>query len=291
MRALCGCIALAGGTACLAESVATAVPRSDMHVQLLDMRDGTLPQGQMLRVQVDLPLEPGSVLRQSFGVVDLGTGRVLSPPVRYEPVSRQMLVDLQSPGLQLAEPGHTYTLRVWAPGDKGATVWLRSVQGDVLGPDLSTRAWTFRVDAADANTAPEPPLFCSEVLPLLRAQCTRCHAGPKAAMGMDLSSGAGIAQSALRVGSLLTRNTPGMTAGTAPLGTSMPRLEPGNPGISMLLYKALISPAPDETSDDVRARLMLDEVIPGAPMGHLSQAQKRMLSAWISAGATTASCL
>ncbi len=290
MKALRGCILLAGSVACLSETPGAAVPRADLHVQLLDLRDGALLQDQRLRVQVNLPLEPSSVLRQSFGIVDLGTGRVLSPPVRYEPVSRQLLVDLISPGLQLAEAGHTYTLRIWAPSDKGSTVWLRSVEGDVLGPNLVTRTWTFRVDAGSGVPAMPPPEFCNNVLPLFRAQCTQCHAGERAAMGMDLSSAEGVTRSALRVSSLLARRTPGMIPGTAPLGTAMPRLEPGNPGISMVLYKTLLAPAADETSEDARARLMLGEAIPGAPMGHLSQADKRVLSTWIAAGASAPDC-
>ena len=189
----------------------------------------------------------------------------------------------------LAEVGHTYALRVWAPNDKGATVWLRSVQGDVLSSDLRMRAWTFRVDAGGTGPV-RAPEFCADVLPVLHAQCTQCHAGPDAAMGMDLSSGPSVAQSALRVSSRLARRTPGAVLGTAPLGTAMPRVEPGNPGISMLLYKTLIASAADETDEDARAREMLNEVIPGAPMGHLSQAQKRVLSAWIAAGAGTADC-
>lgn len=276
--------------ACLSDAQGNAAPAADLQLIAPDLELGSIPLGRTLRLRADRPLEPSSVLRQSFGLADLGTGRALSAPVRYDPVLREVQVDLIAAGLSLTEPGHSYTLRVWTPNDKGVIAWFRGVDGSVIGAN-SERRWTFRVEDAPPPSPVAAPDFCADILPTFRAQCTQCHNAQQKTMALDLSSGAAIAATAVGVEAVLSRRTPGLVVGTAPLGTNMQRITPRTPSFSQLLYKTLIAPSFDESTEDTRARRLLNERISGEAMGALSMAQKRTLSAWIQAGAPTNDCL
>lgn len=243
-----------------------------------------------IKVRFDRFLRPADTFRQSI-CVQSSLARVTTisecrRPVflepAYDPVHREIIYR-QSP-----DPGETHLLA-------GATyqVTLFPAYGEVPGgvrafdgaPLDRVHVYTFSTVAApEGARVDEPPraaVFCSAVLPALRAcSYAGCHLDTTgatdatgAAEGLDLSSPERIAATAIGRVAHETQTSAHAIVPTksAPrFGTSMPLLDPSFPANSYLVYKLLASRAstralPDAPSDAEIERLR-EGVVVGMPM-------------------------
>ncbi len=213
---------------------------------LLFPTDGRLARDGAFTIEVGGLLEPTSL----FGVdATLTSGeRELGVALRFDPVTRILVAD---PDAALLDPDLDYVLRVSGPVD---------FEGRPLEP-IEERV---RVVREQAPPEPEAPGF-DEVSRVLEG-CRSCHAGPTAALGLDVDDLVGTA--------IGVRSAEVAPSNFGRDGTAM-LIDPGHPERSYLVYK------------------MLGEgPIAGAPMGAegspdvpLSRDAIGIVSRWIAAGA------
>lgn len=288
-----------------------------------------------VRFRFDRYLRPSSVLRQSIyvtvGAIDPTTGE--SPAggyffePRYDPYERTAVFALP-PGDRLS-PDIRHTVRLRPPVDPADPVGIRAFDGAPLADQLTysftTAAGVTDPEHDENDEWPEAD-WCDDraappKLPSVRsvlAGCARagCHAGAQPAAGMDLGSAASVRTTVLRV--LAREALPTGTSGevlTNPLvaGEGMPRVDPGNPGNSYLVYKLLINeanhpqtgdPEADEPSwqrglpalepaDPAELARLRNAFVMLEPMpigGRLTPNQMRSIVAWIGLGAEVKDC-
>lgn len=308
-----------------------------VHLQASSPEAGQQNVGTELavRLRFDRFLMPSTVLRQSVfvtpGLLDPVTGE--SPAgsyffePRYDPYDRVAIFGLQKGGRWNTEVVHTVV--VLPPPEAGAVHGFRAFDGAPL--DARQVVW-FTTGAGptdpanDVDDAPAKASWCDDVHApvelvavrkiLGRCSSVGCHGGGAPAAQMDLSDGQAVMRTARGV--LAAETAPGEQMGKtaarpAVLGPGMPRIDPGSPGNSYLMYKLLINldnypsqgdpqaadpfwerglpplsaPSQDEIDRLRNAFVWLDPMPVG---GKLSVTEMRTLVVWIAAGAVTADC-
>lgn len=287
-----------------------------VHVTGTNLVDGELREPE-LRIRFDRPLLPISVLRQSLAVVTNDNRSVEPPVVRYDPVLREIAVASPFPeGKEWLAEGGYYRLVLGIP-EPGATVGgVRAVDGGTLARS-ATRTFGFVVRAAPSKTTATD--YCRDVQPWLTARCGSCHGATDGVLGLDVTSPAGLRRTAFGVVARETANGP-IVGGTEPsalvLAQDLPRIAPGDPSRSYLIYKAFLGEQPASASRppasgcpatpfseaergeplaDQDRRTLADHIPGGAmPLGGAPGATRDELlhlSRWVAAGAPLpASC-
>lgn len=191
-----------------------------------------LPRDAPIGFEVDRLLSPRTVSRATVQVTSGETrlrGRIV-----YDPARRRVSF-VPEPG-QMRE-GLEYYLAVWPA--------LAAWDGTTLERGMLQRF----VASDEVYSPPMPaarPTLSGDVAPLLVRRCAtwRCHVGPNAAMGLDLSSAAAIFDSTVGVASRERPLPPGAsTAETDPRWGGMLLVDPGHesgrgqPAYSYLFYK------------------------------------------------------
>lgn len=167
-------------------------------------------------------------------------------------------------------------------------LWRLEVDGlrDLDGRDLDEpHVTSFHTGSEVGAAYTQPAASWDDVAPLFDRSCTGagCHGPGEAALGLDLSSGAAVRETALGVRS---RQFPGGTAGAegargAVSLAALPIVDvvagSGRPATSYLIYKVLAPPQ------------ILGDPMPPPDAEHppLSHGELRLLSAWVLAGAPT----
>jgi hypothetical protein len=291
--------------------------------------DVGVPLNRPLRLRFDRFLRPDSVARQSVrvtgGTLDPKTGMPVAGNEFLEPfydVPERAVVLRPSEGERWV-PRTRYSVTLWqASANNG--FGFRGVDGAELAAPV-----TFGFVTGDADDPAEPPppsavAYCGRCvdgafLPGARdvlRPCAACHGeGPDSPLGLRLDSAASLAATALGRPAVEALTGPSVSAAqrTGPVfGLNMPRIDPGYPGTSYLLYKLLLrddgySPAgdlalppslapPPLAGDDVvragiaddlrdaRERFLLGRPMP--PEGPAPGLERvRLLQAWIASGA------
>jgi len=217
------------------------------------------------RVFFDRSIDPRDVHRGTVRVQSGARSAFLTP--WFDPLERALVVD--QIGSSPLAPSVRYRLQVEAIRDLDG---VRMAERHEIG---------FETGVAAEGDAPAEPVGWAEVAPILRESCAteRCHAGGEPAVGLDLSSAAGVRDTAIgvvaqqsRVGVQDDRVWRG-----APSLDGLARIEVaggvGRPARSYLVYKVLADP---HTAGG-----------PMPPDGPLPRAQVAQIVAWIRAGAPT----
>jgi hypothetical protein len=269
-------------------------------------------------------------------LADCTAGLLLRPS--YDPVTRTVTYYLGSSSSRLA-PDTFYRLTVLTADPESGDFGMRAFDGAPLEGNHVVDFVTAADDPALATESPpEGALFCGtpaclarcEALepvdgeaaeatearrractgacPVLRGPLASCGSGgchaPSAslepAMGLDLSTGAGIENTARGAIAHQTQRGAQASEGAVSPGTfgrSMPIVAPGDPGRSYLLYKLLASPdfASDATLADgeterLRRAFVVGLPMPPAPFTLPTDEQLRDLVAWIASGAELHDC-
>ncbi len=215
------------------------------------------PVGAPLSIDFDRLLLPRTVSRVTVQFVSGESA--LTPRLRYDPAQRRVRVELDQAALRMDVE---YELRV----RQGIASW------DGVA---STESRAFRVRFVERPVAVEAtPSLRRDVAPLLAASCgtSACHGGEHPAMRLDLSSAEGILRTAVGVESVEWPSPSGAVDRGEYGWAGFVRIARSEPAESYLVYK-----------------LVGDGPVRGAPMPRgaepLSNAQIRVVSAWIEAGA------
>lgn len=260
------CSALGAVIVCLTTGCDTGAPMRPAQApfivrsSLVGRIDGAFNANVNLPIEFDYDqiLSPRSVVRANFSLrsADLGVNLRL----RWEPVQRRVQL-LFSPAEIRPELEYILTIR------DGLLSW------DGV-PTGRTTAYRLRFYAGDLAVAPSVVSFSADIAPLFRRSCvgSGCHGPREPVMGLDLSSSIGVATSAIGV---LSRENPSMTGGidrTEPQWSGIPRIAPGEPEQSYLVYK-IVGAGP----------------MRGSPMPFngtlISETEQLQISTWIQQGA------
>ena len=298
------------------------------------VQDAAFPLERAMRIRFDRYLRPASVVRQSVlvtpGMLD-ADGAPKGPVVFFEPVYdpyERMVVFTLQPGARWV-PTTLHSVTFEPPDDEsdmtgfsafdGAPLAERTkfsfMTGDrVTDPNNDVDDVRPRVRFCETDDATEDLPAAYEVL--RGCASAGCHGGEAPVFGLDLSKPSAIRDTAIRVAARQTLNGTSVGAPVANarrFGDDMPRLDPGNPGNSYLVYKLLVNPnnhpATGETMDEPDPWLgglppagppPLDELsrlrgwfVQGEPMppnSSLRPDQMRSVIRWIMQGAETPEC-
>jgi hypothetical protein len=238
----------------LPPSAATTAPRVVGFTPALDQ--GALDRDVTLRIELDRRIAPSSLVD---GVVEITSGDNYFWLVQSIDVVHPAIVVRPR---DLLDPDVTYGIRVHELDDLEVHV------------STTTPRTTFHTSSAVSGVRPPVPTF-AEVQGVLAA-CTDCHFGSVAPLGLDLTSGAAIRATAIGVPA--TEERPAVdgyldTEVSAAL-TGLPRIAPGEPARSYLLYVVLDDP-----------HIAGASMPPTGPP--LSIEQVELLQRWIAGGAPT----
>jgi hypothetical protein len=289
-----------------------------------------VPLNRPLRFRFDQFLRPESVSRQSLrvtgGTIDPMTGGSVAGNEFIEPFYDllERVVVFRLPDGERWVPRTRYTITLWQPSSNNGA-GFRSIDGTELAAGLTIGFVTG--DADDPAEPPPPPRvsYCGRCvdgafLPGAREALQSCASagchdeqGPTPPLGLRLGSRASLEASALSLPALETLTGPGVRSvqRNGPIfGVNMPRIDPGNPGSSYLLYKMLLRPdayapagdlalppslaAPSIEGEgrlgDLETQNLREAFVSGAPMpppeGPAPGIERlRLLQAWIASGA------
>ena len=290
---------------------------------------------QAIRFRFDRFLRPTTVLRQSIyvttGLLDPVTGESpaggyhLEP--RYDPYERMAVFALPPGGRWSPEMRHTVRLR--PPADEGDVAGIRAFDGASLA-----EATTYTFETSGGVTDPSHDVddawsrvdWCDEVagpprLPSVRkvlGVCAHagCHGGAEPAADMGLGSVSVLREKVLGVaarGAPETSTSGEVVTRPTVFGEGMPRVDPGSPGNSYLIYKLLIHPLnhpapgdpealetsyqrglpPLEAPEPAELERLRDAFVTLEPMpakGWLKPSEMRALVIWIARGAELREC-
>ncbi len=307
-----------------------------------DAKDVSLAQA--LRIRFDRLLRPSSVLRQSVqvgtGLPEPEAGAPTAPPdfllePRWDPYERVASFLLDDGARWLPDTLYFVRLRLPPPDDE--IVGIRAFDGAALASEVDFRFTTGAeridddtgrderwpvgryCDASHGSTiAGNTGITVPGVRGIFERSCASasCHGATSSALGLDLSSSSSIRRTAIGVAAhqTLTGASVGPTSSNPRVfGQAMPRIDPGNPGNSYLLYKVIINPKNYETipNDDAQLRAWVGDLGSAGPPsadeltrlrgsfvrmhpmpldGELSSLQMRAIVAWIGDGAKTEDC-
>lgn len=300
-----------------------------------------VPRNAPIRVRFDRFLTPASAVRQSIRI----TGGTINPDgssvaaeeflePSYDLLERVIVLRLSGGRLWL--PGIRYTVTLFRPGERGndgfrawdgapletSFTFSFSTSNDPSTPppipllskiDYCSYRKTFDVTQSDGTTSQQPCTVLGGGS-VLQQSCAfgTCHGndlpgGP--AQGLNLQSFEAMRATAIGHVAHQTLTGPSHQPEVNPafFGSSMPLIDPGQPGNSYILYKILISPElwerpgrnepgelpAQEVDGELRPsseelKRLQEAFILGAPMPLLSSmtlAQVRALQAWIANGA------
>jgi hypothetical protein len=134
--------------------------------------------------------------------------------------------------------------------DPGGALAPRSYDGGELAAGPVPLEFGFFTEGEGAASPPEtadsPPPSCEDVVALLARHCGSCHGAERPAMGLTLTSAAGLRSTAIE--RVARQTETGGDSGVpsshpARFGTAMPVIEPGRAGFSYLVYKLLVGAA------------------------------------------------
>jgi hypothetical protein len=264
-----------------------------------------LPANGTIELAFDRLLLPESITRQTFVMA------ITPPPIpSYDPITRIVSITPLTPLVV----GQTYELEIASPQSSTDLSGLRAIDGATIDPSESVI--DFQVSAPTAQTTLATIDFCTSVLPILgTCSGTMCHGGYLPAEGLELTTGAFVASTAIgrvaheaNTGPMAQPQTPGLA-----FGEDMPIIDPGSggagdPGDSWLLYKLLLAEVPPASPQagpfDVQwqplsdgERAILGNYVTGREMPYpatpsstvsygLSTADMETISLWIAQGAT-----
>ncbi len=226
--------------------------------------DVDVDRAASFRVFFDRPVLPRDVRRGRVVVRSGGRSAFLS--AWFDPVERVMHVENLLPPL---DPDVGYRLVV-----EGVRDLERRPMADAYTAPFTT--------GAEARGTPTPLAGWADVAPILaRCAADGCHGGATPALGLDLSSGAGVEATAIGVAARQTRV--GTQDDTVWSGAStldgLARIDVvggvGRPSRSYLLYKVIGDPH------------AAGSVMPPPPDDPLTADEQGRLSRWIRAGAPT----
>lgn len=218
-----------------------------------------VPIDVAFEIRFDRYLLPATAARESFSLYtgeDTNTvprgSRVPGLTVRYDVVERVVTYSL--PTNVFLQPNTHYTAELAVPSEQ-ADPGFRAFDGAPLDEETIVRVSFLTSNQRAAPVLERPEATCSNVLDTLGRSCTggSCHGSNDAVMGMDLSNEIGLSRTA--VGRVAHQTETGPTAGVpqqnpARFGVGMPRIDPGRPDNSYLMYKLIAAPENYRASDD-----------------------------------------
>lgn len=216
-----------------------------------------VPRNTTIELRFDRYLLPATAVRQAVRIFSGTPDEAIFLEPIYDVVERVLVYQ----PLARLEPGTVYTVQVLQPLEGGAD-GLRAFDGAPLGEGPVPLTFSFRTQTlSPPSSAPDPPIptdppppdtpSCEEIItgPLGACGFTGCHGTPfgefQPRFGLELDSPRGITGTAL--GWVARQTETGARVGQ-PLenpdrfGTQMPRIDPGRPGNSYVMYKMLRNP-------------------------------------------------
>jgi hypothetical protein len=224
-----------------------------------------LPNNGVIRIAFDRYINPLTLNRQGIALRDLFGNAPDSPIIQYDPVTRTATLSNPGPDPNWLVEGATYEVSFPIATDEAGSFGLRAIDGATMDP--ATQKIAFVVVPAVPNLVTKPPTidYCKDIQPLFAATHTtdpttsyeqgacsnvHCHAGTSGAQGLDLSTAAGVRNTAIGILATEAANAalsiPITAQNSFPVG--MPIIDPGDPGHSFLIYKLLlpdVNGAPD----------------------------------------------
>lgn len=204
-----------------------------------------------MRIYVDRWIVPNDVHRANLSISSGERSAFIAP--RFDPVDRAIL--LASAGTAL-DPDVRYRADIEGIRD----LELHAIEPFTL---------VFETAEVAAGETFDPPGY-AEVAPIF-AECARCHGPPEPVLGLDLSSGQRIRETAIGVAAEEARvgvqgdrawHGAGRLAGLARIDVASGM---GRPSHSYLLYKLMGDPHPEEPLSREQLRLVSDWILGGAP--------------------------
>ena len=297
-----------------------------------------VPINTSFRIRFDRYLLPSTAVRQSFALYTGEESNVVPPgnrlpalTPRYDLVERVVTYELP-PGVRL-QPNTHYTAELVVP-EPGSEFGFRAFDGAPLDEE-TTLTVSFLTSNQEETRDAEAPPTCSDLVygrrsanfadqrPPTFVSCNSasCHDVDAPRMDLDLSSERGIFLTAVGRVAHQTETTPSTGVdlqNPVRFGASMPRVDPGRPDNSYLMYKLLAArenyrdatdpdpcatqyenlavdpvtcvPASSEETDRLRAWFLRGLPMPRTPTADaepawLTREQLRGIQAWIHAGA------
>jgi len=289
--------------------------------------DCGVPTNAPIELRFDRYLDPSTAVRQAMAVYSGSEDNAVFLEPEYDVVERVVRYRHFS-GLTFT-PGVLYTVELIVPSQDHPD-GFRAFDGAPIAEGEAPLRFNFRTrENAGPQPSPSPTPGCRDMLDLFArptstgAMCSGsgCHR-PPAPMGLDLSSGRGLATTA--IGAVAHEAATGPRPDT-PLedpprvGVQMPVVDPGRPGNSYLIYKLIrntdnfsapagpcatnyqvllpkgqcLPPSPAE-STRLREWFVTGQPMPlartSAAHPHLEQADLRAIQSWIAAGAPLEGC-
>jgi hypothetical protein len=216
-------------------------------------------------------LSPRSVVRANVAIGSGGQG--IFGRLSYDPARRRVVFTPDDPAMF---PGTAYQLIVRA----GLLAWDGTPMGEEQRRDFVTSDAGYVAPASVVI-----PTLQRDIAPFFASRCalSNCHGGGDPVMGLDLSSADAIRRTAIAV---IARERPASSVGasfrTDPTWGAMLRIDVGNgregttrgePAYSYLVYK-ILGDGPVE-----------GDRMPPPDLAPLGDAEVRMVSDWIAAGA------
>jgi hypothetical protein len=239
-----------------------------------------VPLNASVRLSVDRPLLPSTVIRQNIRVYT-GIPENAAPFVtpRYDLLTREVNFDFARP----LQPKTLYQVELGG---------LRAFDGAPLADEDATARWSF-VTSEGADPALEPAVptvepSCGQVVERLSGSCggAACHGGDEPAMGLRLETIDDLVRTA--IDRVAHQTETGDRVGTpfdAPrrFGVAMPRIEPASPHNSYLVYKLLL--LPENAAPCAAAACAPFAALPGADhCDVLPELERRRLAEWFVLG-------
>ena len=247
--------------------------------------DCGIPVGSPIELRFDRYVLPSTISRSAISLYTgvPGNGIFLAPT--YDVLERVVTFRPEY-GSQLL-PGVVYQVELTLPEKASGGSGLKAFDGAPLEKGHVPVKWSFRTSrVAVQPSAPKPLPTCNDAVQILqKSGCGRCHAGEDSTYGLDLHSGAGLANTAI---GRVAHETASWASPESPLenaprfGTAMALIAPGNPSTSYLLYKLFVN----ARNFDGDGACTTAHVVPLAPGECLAppSAERTRLGDWFVAG-------
>jgi hypothetical protein len=211
-----------------------------------------VPINTSIELRFDRFLLPTTAIRQSLAIyVGDDPSNLVPPPgqfaqltPRYDLVERVVSYELPSGTLLRSNTLYTVALSVPTPDEDFG---FRAFDGAELDPDTPLSVSFLTSNQAEMLPPGDPSATCTDVLQTFNRSCVggSCHGTSGHVMGMNLSTADALSQTA--VGRVAHQAETGPTTGRptenpARFGVAMPRIDPGRPDNSYLMYKLLAAP-------------------------------------------------
>lgn len=288
-----------------------------------------VPVDAPIELRFDRYLDPSTAIRQAVLVYSGSQSNAVFLEPEYDMVERVVRYRHFS-GLTF-QPGVLYTVELYVPSADHPD-GFRAFDGAPIAEGGAPLGFSFRTSEQSPASPPPPETVpsCGDMLDIFSrttssgAMCSGsgCHRPPAAPMGLDLSSGEGLAATVIGhvAHETATGPRPDVPLEDPPrVGVQMPVVDPGRPGNSYLMYKLIrntdnfSAPAgpcvsdyqvalpkgrclPPSGTENTRLR---EWFVTGQPMPlprtanahpHLEQADLRAIQTWIAAGAHLDGC-